>query len=63
MEEIIALKSQVKQLTAANERNKIFTYMVVHDVKHPTESMIAQLQQQKIKLERMKSICREVEDS
>jgi hypothetical protein len=28
--------------------------MVIHDVKHPTESMVAQLQQQKAKLETIK---------
>lgn len=55
-EEIRNLKAEVKRLKAANERNKIFTYMVIHDVKHPTESMVAQLQQQKAKLETIKEL-------
>lgn len=33
---VTVLKTQI-------ETNKIFLYMVIHDLKHPTESMISQL--------------------
>ena len=34
------LDSVIKQLRSKLENNKMFTYMVVHDLKHPTESLI-----------------------
>ena len=30
----------IKALEAKIETNKLFTYMVIHDLKHPTESLI-----------------------
>ena len=40
IEEAIKL---IEQLRARIENNKVFTYMVVHDLKHPTESIINML--------------------
>lgn len=37
------LKTHIKQLQNQIETSKIFTYMVIHDLKHPTESLIEQL--------------------
>jgi hypothetical protein len=36
----------VSQLNKKVEGGKVFTYMVIHDLKHPAESLIAQLKQQ-----------------
>jgi hypothetical protein len=38
-------KIQINQLEGKVLNNKIFLYMVIHDLKHPTESMISQLGQ------------------
>ena len=35
------LKDKIKELERLVEDNKVFTYMVIHDLKHPTESLIA----------------------
>lgn len=42
-QEIIHLRETVEMLNKTITQNKIFLYMVIHDLKHPTESMISQL--------------------
>jgi hypothetical protein len=37
------LEAQVASLTAEIRRSKVFLYMVIHDLKHPTESLRSQL--------------------
>lgn len=37
------LIDQVNKLKSQLETNKIFTFMIVHDLKHPTESLIDSL--------------------
>jgi hypothetical protein len=39
----IQLIDQINKLKAQIETNKIFTFMIVHDLKHPTESLIDSL--------------------
>lgn len=43
-ETMASLKNEVIQLQNEVKRNKVFTNMVVHGVKHPTEAMIALLE-------------------
>jgi len=40
-EENQELKKMVETLKSQIQTNKIFLYMVIHDLKHPTESMIS----------------------
>lgn len=42
-EEIHNLRETVEMLQKTITQNKMFLYMVIHDLKHPTESMISQL--------------------
>ena len=42
----------MRQLEAKLEANKVFTYMVIHDLKHPNESVVSQLELFKIKIEK-----------
>lgn len=37
------LLQKIEEAEARIEQNKIFTYMVIHDLKHPTESLINSL--------------------
>ena len=34
------LKKKIEELTNLNANSKILMYMVIHDLKHPTESLI-----------------------
>jgi len=42
----------VETLRTQIKTNKVFLYMVIHDLKHPTESMISQLESLFKQLER-----------
>jgi hypothetical protein len=37
------LQVKISELERKIESNNVFTYMVIHDLKHPTESMISSL--------------------
>jgi hypothetical protein len=37
------LQAKIAKLEGQLEANKVFTYMVIHDLKHPTEAVISQL--------------------
>jgi hypothetical protein len=39
LNENIELKDHIKRLQTQIETSKIFTFMVIHDLKHPTESL------------------------
>jgi hypothetical protein len=41
--EVEVLRNKISELERTIESNKVFTYMVIHDLKHPTESMISSL--------------------
>jgi hypothetical protein len=43
-ENIEVLQRKVDLYENQLKKNKIFLYMVIHDLKHPTESMMSQLQ-------------------
>jgi hypothetical protein len=40
---VARLELSVQKLAQTVKKNQIFTYMVIHDVKHPTSSLIAML--------------------
>jgi hypothetical protein len=50
LNQVKALEYQVEQLVAKIEANKVFTFMVIHDLKHPNESVVSQLEVLKIKI-------------
>jgi hypothetical protein len=37
---VVDLQRKVVTLKNKNDSAKVFTYMVIHDLKHPTESLI-----------------------
>ncbi len=39
--EVSALQKKIGQLESQLESNKVFTFMVIHDLKHPTEAVVA----------------------
>lgn len=39
------MEKQIQQLTERNENTKLFTYMIIHDLKHPTEALVDSLKQ------------------
>ena len=41
----MALQREVEELRSQNNKGKIFLYMVIHDLKHPTESLIDSVEQ------------------
>jgi hypothetical protein len=51
LNQVKALEYEVKKLEAKLEANKVFTYMVIHDLKHPNESVVSQLEVFKIKIQ------------
>lgn len=40
---IINQQNEIKELEGLIKMNKVFTYMVIHDLKHPTEATISTL--------------------
>lgn len=50
LNQVRALEYQVEQLVAKIEANKVFTFMVIHDLKHPNESVVSQLEVLKTKI-------------
>ena len=42
---ILAQHTEIEQLKTRIENTKLFTFMIIHDLKHPTESLIATLKQ------------------
>ena len=47
---------EIQQLKKRIENTKLFTFMIIHDLKHPTESLIESLKQVKQQL-----LCKSVE--
>jgi len=39
------MKKELAELRSQNKKAKIFMYMVIHDLKHPTESLIDSVEQ------------------
>ena len=39
------MQRELSTLRSENKRAKIFIYMVIHDLKHPTESLISSVEQ------------------
>ena len=37
---ISRLQDQIKHMAAMMQKNKVFTYMIIHDVKHPITAII-----------------------
>ena len=42
---VLAQHKEIQQLKNRVENTKLFTFMIIHDLKHPTESLIATLKQ------------------
>lgn len=40
---ILRLKRKLEVEVMKNKRTRLFTYMIIHDIKHPTESLINSL--------------------
>jgi hypothetical protein len=39
------MQAEITNLRCQNKKAKIFMYMVIHDLKHPTESLISSVEQ------------------
>jgi hypothetical protein len=50
LNQVKALEDEIRKLEAKLETNKVFTYMVIHDLKHPNESVVSQLGVLQIKI-------------
>ena len=37
---LLYMKKKIEELTNQNKNTKIFLYMVIHDLKHPNEALI-----------------------
>ena len=48
---MLELQKVIKTLRAQINSNKMFLYMVIHDLKHPCDSMISQLSHLQTSLE------------
>ena len=59
---IIGLKKENEALKAELATNKLFTYMIIHDLKHPTEALKETIKTHTRKLERVVHIVDTVEN-
>jgi hypothetical protein len=50
-----ALREQIKEVMSKSESQKILTFMIVHDLKHPTEALISMVKTIKTHLSGAKS--------
>lgn len=58
--EVSTLQKKIGQLESQLEANKVFTFMVIHDLKHPTEAVVAQLETFNEKLQVAIKISKEI---
>jgi light-regulated signal transduction histidine kinase (bacteriophytochrome) len=49
-----AMQAEIDNLRCQNKKAKIFMFMVIHDLKHPTESLISSVEQTLKKFEDFK---------
>ena len=59
----VQLIDQINKLKSQIETNKIFTYMIIHDLKHPTESLIDSLQFVMGSLKKLENSLNQLSDS
>jgi len=53
---ILSLEAELKAANDKIKADKLFTYMVIHDLKHPTEALKEQLKQAQKKFEKLVQI-------